>query len=379
MFDDLYSRMIGRFDYKKLMIIPVALAIILTVIIATKGIPLGLDFAGGSWIEVEHTKSLSEQEFNSLRNDLEAEGLENLEVYKSSNIGSEKKKIIISTTTVVEQEKIIQLLSEYLGEIREEDVATVELDQDPGVTVEEELENKITDADITYEKENQTLTIRAIEINSEELKRALDLYLDVNTQLEIKNKNIRIQSVGKTLGDTFWKQGQNAVLFAYALIIAVVLFVFRDFVPSIAIIAAATFDAIFALGGMSILGLLLEPAALVSLLMLIGYSVDSDILLTTRVMKTKKGNVDERIDSAMKTGLTMTGTTMGAMIVILIVTTLLMDIPALPNIAAVLILGLIADIINTWMLNAGILKWYVEEQDSKLEILKKLGLKKGSR
>jgi len=93
-------------------------------------------------------------------------------------------------------------------------------------------------------------------------------------------------------------------------------------------------------------------------------------LLTTRVLRTSKGTVNERIDGAMKTGLTMTGTTLGAMIVILVVTSTIIQIPALPNIAAVLLLGLVADLINTWLLNAGILKWYVEEKGGKFELLK---------
>ncbi len=35
-------------------------------------------------------------------------------------------------------------------------------------------------------------------------------------------------------------------------------------------------------------------------------------------------------------------------------------IPVLSNIALVLIFGLIADLINTWYFNAGLLKWYME-------------------
>ena len=37
-------------------------------------------------------------------------------------------------------------------------------------------------------------------------------------------------------------------------------------------------------------------------LLLIGYSIDSDILLTTKVLKRRMGTLFERVKSAMKTG-----------------------------------------------------------------------------
>ena len=40
-------------------------------------------------------------------------------------------------------------------------------------------------------------------------------------------------------------------------------------------------------------------------LMLIGYSVDTDILLTTRALKKQEGTINERIYGAFKTGIFM--------------------------------------------------------------------------
>ncbi|HIE34429.1 MAG TPA: protein translocase subunit SecF, partial [Candidatus Altiarchaeales archaeon] len=152
------------------------------------------------------------------------------------------------------------------------------------------------------------------------------------------------------------------------LIILVIFIAFRDFVPSIAVILAATFDALFAAGGMSLFGITLEPASLVAIIMLVGYSVDTDILLTTRVLKTRTGTVNERIDNAMKTGLTMTTTTLCVMFVILIISTQVIKIDIMADISSVLLVGLIGDIISTWFMNAGILKWYMEEKGGKIRI-----------
>ena len=130
---------------------------------------------------------------------------------------------------------------------------------------------------------------------------------------------------------------------------------FRVFIPCIAIILAAALDILFALAMMSILRIELSLATLGALLMLIGYSVDTDILLTSRILKAS--NVDEEIKSTFKTGITMTLTTMSAFIIIL----LLSSSEILKNLATVVIMGLIADIPNTWILNATLLRKYLKK------------------
>jgi len=67
----------------------------------------------------------------------------------------------------------------------------------------------------------------------------------------------------------------------------------------------------------------------------------------------------------MKTGLTMTGTTFVVMAVILVVSTFVTHLSALTSIASVLLLGLIADVSSTWFMNAGILKWHIEEMGTR--------------
>ena len=52
--------------------------------------------------------------------------------------------------------------------------------------------------------------------------------------------------------------------------------------------------------------------------MLIGYSVDSDILLTTRVLK-RQGKLNDKLAGAFHTGIIMTSTTIAAVTVLLIV------------------------------------------------------------
>ena len=94
------------------------------------------------------------------------------------------------------------------------------------------------------------------------------------------------------------------------------------------------------------------------LLTLIGYSVDTDILLTTEVMKRNRDDgITKGIRSAMKTGLTLTLTTLVALSAIYLISGSFV----LDQIAIVLIIGLAIDIPTTWLTNTGILRRYLHE------------------
>ena len=96
-----------------------------------------------------------------------------------------------------------------------------------------------------------------------------------------------------------------------------------------------------------------------ALLMLLGYSVDSDILLSTKVLKRHSGSLMERIYSAIKTGLTMEITTLAALTVLYVVA----PASTLKMIATVLIIGILIDLPSTWLMNAGVLRWYVGKKN----------------
>ncbi|WP_424731160.1 protein translocase subunit SecF [Methanothermobacter sp.] len=169
------------------------------------------------------------------------------------------------------------------------------------------------------------------------------------------------KSVGPVLSRQALNQIYWAIGFAFLFMSITVFIVFRDPIPSIAVILAAASDIIIAVGGMSLLGIPLSLASVGAILMLIGYSVDTDILLTTRVLKQRKGDINQRALGAMKTGLTMSISAIASMTALYLVTVFIMpEAQVLSNIAAVLIIGLLADIITTWLMNLGILRWYLE-------------------
>lgn len=187
---------------------------------------------------------------------------------------------------------------------------------------------------------------------------------DANVFTNLMNGTATIlsyRSVGAVLSSAALTQIIYTLVFAFLFMSITVFIVFRNFVPSMAVILAALSDIIIAAGGMSLFGIPLSLASVGALLLLIGYSVDTDILLTTRVLKRREGTVTERAMNAMKTGLTMAAASIGSMVALYVI--VLVFIPSaatLQNIAEVLMIGLVADVLATWLMNLGILRWYME-------------------
>ena len=166
--------------------------------------------------------------------------------------------------------------------------------------------------------------------------------------------------IGPTMGEDLQEQARNALIIAFIGMTIVVFIAFRSILPSFVVILSAFSDMIMAAGFMIIFGVSLELGTIAALLMIIGYSVDSNILLTTKVLK-RRGAIRDKVRGAMSTGITMTLTTMAAIFSLYIISTH----PVLDSIAVVLLFALCADLMNTWMLNTGILMWYLKRRGRK--------------
>lgn len=183
--------------------------------------------------------------------------------------------------------------------------------------------------------------------------------------------NVEIRQIGPIYGQELQVQAIYALVISFLGMAIVVFLFFRTPVPSFAVILSAFSDIMIALAFMKVVGVELSLGTLAALLMLIGYSVDSDILLTNRVLK-RRGTMEEKVSRAIQTGITMTSTALVALIVMYLVSTYLYlivpsftQITLLSQISTVLIAGLFADIMNTWLLNTGILRWYAMKPEFK--------------
>jgi preprotein translocase subunit SecF len=185
-------------------------------------------------------------------------------------------------------------------------------------------------------------------------------FLEEYFGFKLDETNSTIEFTGSSLSDSFYNQLRFALILSFILMAITVFVIFRSFTPSIAVVFAALGDIVMTLALVNLLGMKLSTAGIVAFLMLIGYSVDTDILLTTRVIKRKEGTVNERIWSSFKTGMTMTLTSLLVVIIGYFLTAGFSKV--FSQIFTILIIGLLFDIMNTWLFNASIIKYYAEKK-----------------
>jgi preprotein translocase subunit SecF len=182
----------------------------------------------------------------------------------------------------------------------------------------------------------------------------------VNSQYE----NAEIRFMGPIYSQALQQEALRYIPLSFLLMAIVVFIIFREPFISLIVIFCALTDILMAAASMNLTGIKLSLGTVAALLMLIGYSVDTDILLSMRVLK-RKGTVEEKALGAMGTGLMMTSTTVLAVLSLFLLSNLLylivpsftrMDIIA--DISTVLLFGLIADMFNTWITTVQALRWY---------------------
>lgn len=278
-FEKIFDKLdVTKYDYKKLIFIPLGVVLISIIILGTMGINLGIDLRGGTLATVNGV-SYSPDIQNYLITNLGDSTIKVRSIYSPINEG-----FIVETGPDVDSSRLIGLIN-----ARYPDAA------------------------------------------------------------------VSVQNVGPSLGASFLEQGIRAVLLAFLFMAIVVFVAFRIPIPSAAVVFSAFSDMLIAIAFMSVAGIELSRYTIAAILMLIGYSVDTDILLTTRVLKEKGDTINQKVKNAMKTGLMMTFTTLAALTSLYIFSTS----EVIDDIAIVLIFGLVADLMMTWIFNAGILKWYV--------------------
>ncbi|MDD5473118.1 MAG: protein translocase subunit SecF [Candidatus Methanoperedens sp.] len=209
--------------------------------------------------------------------------------------------------------------------------------------------------------------------------------MDPSLKDELVNKvkseftNVEIRDMGEQFSKSLQRQALRAIVISFVFMAIVIFIIYRTFVPSIAVVISAFADIAFAAAMTDVFGIYLSLGTVAALLMLIGYSVDTDILLTTRLLR-RKGDLITKTKDAMVTGLTMTTTALAALVAMFFVSSGLVTsftrIDIIRDISVVLIFGLIADMINTWMTNVGILRWYIgktQQAEKRIEKPKKKG------
>ena len=198
------------------------------------------------------------------------------------------------------------------------------------------------------------LIVETADLDDKLLESELEKYLG----FELTQNNLSMEIVGSGLGQSFYRQMLIAILFSFILMAVVVFVTYRTVIPSLAVVFAAFMDIIVTLAIVNLIGIKLSAAGISAFLLLIGYSIDTDILQTTRVLKRKEGTPFDRMKSSVKTGLTMTLAAIVALTAGYFISTSFV----MKEMFSIIIIGLLVDIIATYLMNSSILLSYAEKR-----------------
>ncbi|PIT84847.1 hypothetical protein COU37_01150 [Candidatus Micrarchaeota archaeon CG10_big_fil_rev_8_21_14_0_10_45_29] len=365
-------------DYKRFMALPIILALLsLSIVFFISPIKMGIDFRGG--IDVEMLSD-AQPDLQALSSALENGG------YRVDSISSEAspsgfvtKLGLARSQTVVDADKI---KLEYF-ELKKE---ASKLEAEAIVSNDSAAMAKYLQSRVGLdETANKMLSLASFEQNASEYdatylltKGVMLAYANITEKEDAARQKlfasaapadatISFKEITASLSDDFIDRAVMVVVYSVILTSLVVFLIFRSLVPSFAVLSGAAADVIFALGAMAIFGIPLTLASFAALLMLVGFSLDTDILLTMRVMKRREGTAAQRAYESMKTGMSMSASTMVAFLCLFAIA-LISHIGIYYEISAVVIAGLIGDLIATWAFNAPIILSHMQDMEKKGKI-----------
>lgn len=243
-------------------------------------------------------------------------------------------------------------------------IAVTEFSDD--IRLESELARQFPDADVSVRRVSQLGKSTGVVVEAAMQSDAdIDALMDfTSSRIGVDRKDFTVQKIGASLGSSFFNQLLRGMVFAF-IFMAITVFVYFKIVsgkwlwlPGLFVVWTAFVDILCTLAVVTLSGVHLSAAGLAAFLMLIGYSVDTDILLTVRALKGTDATLNARVRSAVRTGILMSLTAFGAVIV----GYFFAEAETIKQIMFILSAGMIFDIIHTWLTNAGLLRWYLEKK-----------------
>lgn len=349
-------------EYRLLLVFP--LILIVASLYLLPNLKMGVDFRGGTLITLD---VMNQPDAAALQEDLRAAGFDaNVKMYEGE-LGRKMEIEVSQSEGMYEADGLKAEFSEQLEKVARLEAQSLE---NASLQAEYGAEKGKLDgiADRMFGLAGSNTQARSY-TNLNALKNAFnEAYmrmsdLQMEGVMEVVDRHVQYANrsavtVSPALSKHFLEQAFNVVLFSAMLSTILVFFFFRTLVPSLAVLTGAASDVIIALGAMSFFGIPLTLPSFAALLMLVGFSLDTDILLTTRLVK-RKGDPRENAFDAMKTGMTMSFSAMVAFLVLFAVS-VITHIAVYYEISAVALAGLVGDVFATWGLNAVMVLYYKE-------------------
>jgi preprotein translocase subunit SecF len=341
-------------NYKRLMLAPIILLVpMLFVVLAYPGISMGTEFTGGNVIILRSSTPLSTSQIESVLS-----GKFQLTDLSVSTISSPTG---YGAYIQYSKEPSTSLAEDFISKA----TASIENEQE-SIAFSNSALKALGKPEQQFQNAKAALNAAQDALASynqgfySKLQSALSEGLSLGSNVEFQTR-----TVSPTLGKASLESAALISIMGAIALLIIIFLSFRQVVPSAAIIQSMIFDVLGGLTGMALLGIPLSLLTVSTLLMVVGYSVDSNIMLTSRMLKGKGGRPSERATASMKTGLTMTGTTMAALIPMMAIS-YFYQMDLVFQIAAVLFFGQVGDVMATWFMNTSILLWFLERKEKRV-------------
>jgi len=335
--------------YLRFLIAPAIVFALSLIFIFGFGIKQGIDLSGGTLLTIHTTQTVNTDEIKS---------------YLQTNFGLED--VTVSFAKGVQSNRLdIQYLQEPNLVSLQTEIQNIKTLESQGSAIEQTktllTKHSVNYAELNLKEYKDWISQLDALYNTEKNNRVNGILSDLGIKYGFDTTNVAIKEISPTLSATFYSKIILVSIIAIILIVLTIFLAYREFVPSIAIIACGLLDVLGGLAGMAIMGVPLSLVSIPALLMLLGYSIDTDVMLTTKLLKRSEGSSVERAGDSMRTGVYMTTTAIGAVLIMLIFASLY-NIVVFFDIAIILLFGLVVDLVATWMMNGPILLWYVESK-----------------
>lgn len=361
---------IYEFEYKKLIILPIVLIIISLFFIPQ--IKLGIDFKGGTIITLysDDKAEIQNLEQDLLDSDISVHSIKQFQTTLGHIVEIEienEEKISRAEVLRTEFSNIIENASRLEAYMVQTDFQNQSIIN--SFNVEKAKADKIANEVFLLARYSEK-TAEEIESTNELKEVFTRSYLNIKSTYEdnldnilkrnVKYSSITVDIVSPSLSSKFIEKATFVTIVAIIFAIFLSFIVFRNVMASLIVLTGAAADIIICLGAMGLFQIPFTLPSFAALLMMLGFSLDTDMLLTMRILKQQNGTPKERAYDAMKTGATMSLTDFIAFVALFILA-VMTNISTYYEISAVAICGLLGDVIATWLFNAVILLVYLEK------------------
>ena len=260
-----------------------------------------------------------------------------LSVRKLTQLGSEIGIIVDGTD--FDADAVVSSLNQKIGDIKKDDYTVNVIGSSLGSTFFKE-------------------TLKAIYVSFLFMGLVVFLYFGESLKMKIISATMTI------IVSLFIFSGSPGIvkdIIAYIIGAAVLVIYFRTSAPSFMMVANVFADLVVTLAVVNLIGMKISTAGIASFLMIIGYCVETNILLTTKLIKKKEGAVIDKIIGAFKTGFVMSSTAIAAVVIALLFT----QSEVIKEIMTILLIGLITDMVYTWIQNTALLRIYLNKRSGK--------------